>query len=174
MTKEPPLPLHCIGWSPGSTGIVVSTIQKLKNINILKSYLLLFWPKWDVISSLDTTCALIRKDFSGIESGQHQEDLIKRLDLHYSTADNRKLVFLQPMVNALQNVRDAIQEVPLQHPPSKTRCIELKDILLELDREATETLTRTPSRLMNCFNLLISVNMFDSGSPCGWQTGISL
>jgi len=128
LKKRPPLPPFCVGRFLGTTGCVVRRVRELGDVEILKSYLLLVWSEWDVVHSEGFTdmCVLIRDDFGGIWMGGHWGELIGRLDHVLGRLDQGFGSSLQP------------HRIKKQYE-------ELKEILLEVDKEATEILTRTPS-----------------------------
>ena len=68
LTKLPSLPPVCKGRYCGTSDSVVKVIRELKDIEILKSYLLLIWSEWDALQSsgLAKICTSIREDFGGI------------------------------------------------------------------------------------------------------------
>jgi hypothetical protein len=134
LKKRPSLPPGCRGRSKGSGEYTVSHIRGLGDFEILKSYLLLVWSQWD---RLDThgfveMQTLIREDFGGIEGYGHRDDLTKHLDLVQGALDRR--------LEWLKSHRMWIRENRLM----KKQYERLKNVLLEVDKRATETLTRTP------------------------------
>ena len=82
MTRRPSSQL--ISWRHylGTSGFVVKAVQALKDIEVLKSYLILVWSEWDSLTSngFDEMCTLIGEDFGEIGMGHHRADLIQRLD----------------------------------------------------------------------------------------------
>jgi len=116
----------------GAGGDVVRRVRALGDPGILKSYLLLLWSEWFHIDSrsggLDEMQISIREDFSGIGMGCHREDLIKRLD-HILEQLNRN--------RATQLPREQYEE--------------LRRLLLEVDGDAVNTLSRASPRLRNPF-----------------------
>ena len=64
----------------GTQKHVVEAVQRLEDIEVLKSYLLLPWSEWDTFDSFHEICASVDKDFGGIGMGHHRVDLIQRLD----------------------------------------------------------------------------------------------
>jgi len=146
LKKRPSLPPMCKGRVRGTMNHAVRRIRELGDVEILESYLLLVWSEWDAIhpSGLIEMCALIREDFGGIGMGRHREVLTQRLDHVLGQLDRGFGHFTQH--NPL------LDEHHIQ--VMKERYGELKVVLLEVDREALEALTRTSSRLFNLFNLL--------------------
>jgi len=80
LTKQPSLPPVCLGRYSGTKSHVVEAARRLKDIEILKSYLLLIWSEWDILYSEGAMCTSIREDFSQVGMGHHRADLIERLD----------------------------------------------------------------------------------------------
>ena len=80
LTKRPSLPPVCEGHYDGTHAHVVEVVRGLRDIEILKSYLLLVWSEWDTPAGCDEMCTSIREDFSGIGMGHHRAELIRRLD----------------------------------------------------------------------------------------------
>ena len=82
LTRRPSLPPTCAGRYYGTEGSVVKAVRALKDIEVLKSYLLLVWSEWDTLDSSGfyEMHTLIREDFGGIEMRHHRTDLIQRLD----------------------------------------------------------------------------------------------
>ena len=163
LKKQPSLPPECFGRQKGIEGYVVRHVRALGDIEILKSYFLLVWSEWDPIgyrprlshteshsslsytessSNLGHTGYLnegvlemrisIQEDFVGIGVWRHREDLINRLDyvlgqlgLGLEHLQQRKPCFWD----------DSIQAAKEQYGG-------LKKLLLEVDGEAVNTLTR--------------------------------
>ena len=113
-------------------------IRSLKDIEILKSYLLLVWSEWDCLymADFDEMCNLICEDFSGIEMCSDRADLVERLDQVFGQL-NRGLEYLR-------QDKPGFGERGLQH--RREQYGELRTILLEEDRKASGVLTRTSSR----------------------------
>ena len=131
LKKLPSLPSFCMGRFLGTTECVVRRVRDLGDVEILKSYFLLVWSEWDILHSggLPVVRGSIREDFSGIGMGRHREDLIERLDHVLGQLDEGSGHSLQP------------QRIKREYK-------ELKEILLEVDQEATDVLTCTPSDLL--------------------------
>ena len=101
----------------------MKAVKGLKNIEILKSYLLLVWSEWDAIGDgFDEMCALLYEDFSGVEMGHHQVDLIQQLDhilgqldqgLEYLMQYNPHLDGEDPhfMAQQYRKLKEVLQEV---------------------------------------------------------------
>ena len=118
---------------------VVILVRDLKDIEILKSYLLLVWSQWDYLDDhgFNMMGTSMREDFGGIEMSSHRADLLQRLD-HVLAQLDRGLEHLQ------QN-KPWLDEYGLQR--MKRQYGELRKILLEVDREALKVLTCASSRL---------------------------
>ena len=82
LTKRPSLPPICQGRYLGTRGSIVEVVRALKDIEVLKSYLLLVWSEWDPLygDGFDKMCTSIREDFGRNGMGHHRVDLIQRLD----------------------------------------------------------------------------------------------
>ena len=80
LTKRSSLAPICWGRRSGTQHSTVRLIRALKDIEALKSYLLLVWSEWDISCDFSETCTSIREDFGGIGLGHHRADLIQRLD----------------------------------------------------------------------------------------------
>ena len=82
LTKRPSLLPICLGRDSGTDDSVVEAVRMLKDIEILKSYLLLVWSEWDTLYTEDFNkiCTVIREDFGGIGMRHHRTDLVQRLD----------------------------------------------------------------------------------------------
>jgi len=112
-------------------------VRELGDVEILESYFLLVWSEWNYIRDLGEMIDSIRGDFGpGIGVGHHREVLIERLD-HVLGQLDRGLEHLRkhnPNLEA-HNISTAEKDYG-----------RLRDVLLEVDREALEILTRTPFR----------------------------
>jgi len=114
----------------------MQTVRILKDIEILKSYLVLVWSEWDSLGSgFFMMCDSIREDFGGVELYLHRADLTQRLD-HVLGQLDRGLEYLQQHEPELDE--DEVQRRKGQYG-------ELRAILLEVDRSA---FTRTSSGLI--------------------------
>ena len=140
LKKPSSLPQVCRGRSVGTTGNVVRTVRELGDVEILESYLLLVWSEWDAIYSDGFTemCASIREDFAGIGMGRHREVLVKRLDCVLGQFG--------------RELGHDLSSGGYNTPEPSEQYEDLKGILLEVDREALEVLTRTSFRLFDSFN----------------------
>ena len=146
LKKRPSLPPTCRGRSVGTMNYVVCRVRELGDVEILESYLFLVWSEWDATypGGLTEMCSSIREDFGGIGMGSRREVLIKRL--------NHVLGQLDRGLGHLEQHKPILKESHIV--AAKVEYTELKEVLLEVDREALETLTRMPSRLINLFKIL--------------------
>ena len=151
LNKRPSLPRAYLGRRKGTEGDVVRGVRALGDVEILQSYLLLVWSECYSLhdSGFAEMCASIREDFSGIGMGRHREDLIKRLGYVQGQLD-RGPRYLLKYVSAYITGSDIIVR--------KMHYGKLKEVLLEVDGEALEILTRTPSRLTDPSDLLTPVD----------------
>ena len=140
LKKRPSLPPVCAGRSRGTTECVVRRVRGFGDLEILNSYFLLVWSEWDDIhpEGLAVMCASIRQDFSGIGMGGHRGDLIERLDYILEQLDQG----MGYHKHRGPRIGEDPQRVERQYQ-------ELKETLLEVDRESMEILTRTPTRSTN-------------------------
>ena len=138
LKERPPLLPVCQGRSDGSSDSVVRQVRGLRDIEILKSYLLLVWSEWDYL--LPDGClemqALIREDFGGVGMRCHRDDLIEHLDHVQEQLDRGVEYFQQHKPRILEH---DIQQAKEQYEG-------LKNILVDVDKTAMGTLTRTSPR----------------------------
>lgn len=150
LNECPPLPPVCVGRRLGSAPNVVQTIKKLGDINILESYLNLVWSEWDgPQSGLEEMYISIQENFSGIGMWSSRGKLLQQLDV---------------ILGKLDLGLDYFQ----QHKPSfseyhiwqmKGQYQELKNVLLEADREANNKLIRKPLIQAILFGLLTQMGI---------------
>ena len=144
LKKGPSLPPICDGRKMGAWGHVVHRVRELGDVEILGSYFLLVWSEWNIIygEGLPEMCASIREDLGGIGMGRHREVLIKRLDHILGQLDMRTGQF----DSRFGLLRD--QDPLLYHiPRAKEQYGELREVLLKVDRKASEVLASTPFRI---------------------------
>ena len=81
LKRLPSLPPDCLGRYRTTTSYVVHYVRGLRDIEILKSYLLLVWSEWDCPFNSDFFQMedIIKEEFGGIAMRHHREDLINRL-----------------------------------------------------------------------------------------------
>ena len=103
-------------------GVVVRSMRQLKDVKILKSYLLLLWSeRWPLHpDGFSEMHASVPEDFSGIEMGHHRTDFIQMLDR-----------FLEQLGRE--------QGTPEQE--MKGQYCSLKKALVEAENKASDTLT---------------------------------
>ena len=125
LTKRPSLPPICLGRRYGIDVPIVKAVRALKDIEVLKSYLLVVWSEWDTLysDSFYERCTLIREDFGGIEMRHHWTDLIQRLD-HVLAQLDRGLEYIQQ--HKLQFNEDDLWW-------GKRKYRELRETLLEMN-----------------------------------------
>ena len=143
---RPSLPPVCKGRNVGSNSYVVQMIRNLKDIEILKSYLLLIWSEWDSLydDGYFRMRISIREDFSGINMSSHRADLLQRLD--------HILAQLDRGLERLRRDKPELNEVDLQGREVQYR--RLRETLLEVDRGVLGVLTRTSPRPITIVELL--------------------
>ena len=143
---RPSLPPVCKGRKVGSHSRVVLMVRDLKDIEILKSYLLLIWSEWDSLHHEGYLRMMISvsQDFSGIGMNSHRADLLQRLD-HVLEQLDKRLEYLQQSGPGLGLARPMFSFLDYG---------SLKQNLLEVDQEALEVLIRASSRLTTPFEPL--------------------
>ena len=150
LKKQPSLPPVCYGRWEGAQCGVVRRVRELGDVEILEAYFLLVWSEWNVIypDGLTEMCTSIREDLCGIGMGRHREVLVGRLDHVLGQLDSGS--------GHLRQHNPILNEYHIQTARGDYR--ELKEVLLEMDREALEILTSTPLRLTNLFGLLTTAD----------------
>ena len=134
LKKRPTLPPFCRGRSLGTVSHVVRRVRELGDVELLKSYFLLVWSEWNYVLSFSEMCASIGEDFSGIRMWRHRKVLTERLD-H----------ILRQLDLGLEHLRQQNPYLGEDHvQTAEGQYGWLKELLLEMDREASETLTRMP------------------------------
>ena len=148
LKKRPSLPPICHGRLVGTLGRVVRRVRELGDVELLESYFLLVWSEWDIVyldTGLAETRTSIREDLGGIGMGSHRKVLIERLDHVLGQLDmgSEHLTQRKPSL-AGHHTQTARKQYG-----------ELKELLLEVDREALAILTRTPLGLIDTYTSLI-------------------
>lgn len=145
LKRQASLPPVCRGRSLGTGLDVFHYIRGLGDSDILKSYYLLVWSEWDFLSDfvIDEMEMSIKEDFCGIEMWGHRNDLIERLVYVLAQLEDRESGHPdqdKPGVdgNAIEQAKDQYKK--------------LRDVLMEVDAEAMETLTRTSPLLEIVFD----------------------
>ena len=149
LTKRPSLPPVSMGRSLGIHPNTINVVRELKDIEILKSYLLLVWSEWNRIwykGSFDEMCASTREDFGGIGMGHHRADLIQRLD-HILAQLDRGLEYLKQHNPDLNE--NSVQRMKDQYG-------ELRGILLEMN---LDTIARTSYTVVTLPQILTEVDV---------------
>ena len=126
LTEQPSLPPVCRGRDLGTHFSVIEAVQALKDIEVLKSYLLLIWSEWGPPYCFDEMCTSLRNDFGEIGMRHHRADLIQRLD-HVLGQLDRGLEYLSQQNQYLTE---------LQIQKMKDRYGKLKEVLLEMNIES--------------------------------------
>ena len=149
LKKQPPLPPVCFGRFRGTTRDVVRGVRALGDVEILKSYLLLVWSEWDCVDTRGFTemCTSLREDFRGIGMGHHRRGLIVRLD-HLL----RQLAW-GPGYIQQYNPRCGEDNIRI----AKIQYGKLKELLLEMDKEALRVLARMYPGSINNSDLLTDI-----------------
>jgi len=149
LAKHPSLPPVCLGRFHGSTGRVVRVVRAFGDIEILKSYLLLIWSEWDEPrrNGLHEMCALLREDFSRTGMGYYRQDLLRQLNYVLERLD------LGP-----EHLRPRLETHDILR--MKEQYGKLREVLLEVDREATVTLIREPPVLIVPFSPLTTADRY--------------
>lgn len=139
MKKRPSLQPGCWGLFRGATPETVRYVRGLGDVEIIKSYFLIVWSEWDVLyyGGLDEMVISIRGEFDGIGMWGHRADLVKRLDHILRQLNLGSDYFKQhnPLLG------DGLVRL------AKQDYRKLEEVLMEVDREAINTLTRAPSML---------------------------
>lgn len=135
---------------------VIRQVRALGDTEILESFFLLIWSEWSCpqYRSFQEMQISIREDFSGIGMWYQREGLIERLD-HVLGQLARGERYLQQHKPSLRE--EDIHEAERQYG-------ELKRVLLEVDGEAEDVLTRTPSGFI-LFILLIPTDIQNPTRP---------
>ena len=115
-------------------GVTVRSVRQLKDITVIKSYLLLLWSeRWPLRpDGFSEIHASVCEDFSGIGMGYDRMDLIRMLDRFLEQLDNE-------------------QGSPGQE--MKDQYCSLKVALVEEEKRALDTLTGTHSRVIFPFDI---------------------
>lgn len=139
LKRQPSLPPECRGREVGTEPDVVNYVRGLGDIEILQSYLLM-WSEWDFLydSGFMEMQTIVREDFSGIGMWSNRADLIDRLGFVLTQFDRG--------LGYLKQYRPRIGEHDIQWAKEQYR--EMEEVLLEVDREAANILTRTSSTLI--------------------------
>ena len=146
LTLWPSLPPVCKGRKVGNNSRVAQMVRDLKDIEILKCYLLLIWSEWDSprLDGYLRMMASVSHDFSGIGMNSHRADLLQRLD-HVLEQLDKGLEYLQQRRPGLDFGQ--WESSLLYYRP-------LKQNLLEVDQRALKVLIRASSRLTTPFEPL--------------------
>jgi hypothetical protein len=134
--KNPPSPPPTLrGRSKGTTSAIVRHVRGLGDVEILKSYFLVVWSEWNFVFGHEEMEISIREDFRGIETSHHRDDLTKRLDY-----------ILRELDRGLENHKQHYQRIGVEDTQlAKTQYRRLREVLLEVDKETMEMMTRSHS-----------------------------
>ena len=164
LKKKPHLPCGHLGQSEWTKGDVVHHVRSLGDIEILKSYLLFVWldPGGvdDWLGGLNEMQVSIREDFNGIGMVHHREDLIRQLDnllrpvLHPTSRDRGAKEQYSESEESSVVIPLPIPQIVPRHQGAMEQYSELKAVLLEVDEEAMNILTRMPPKLILFFSML--------------------
>ena len=127
LKRRPTLPPTCWGRHFGTSSQVVKVVRGLKDVEVLKSYLLLAWSEWNTPrdDGFNEMRVSIHEDFCGIGMGRHRADLIKHLDhvlgelgggFEYLELDKPDLSEgqVQDMKRQYQRLREALLEINIK------------------------------------------------------------
>ena len=138
LKKQPTLPPVCRGRFLGTGFGIFHQIRGLGDIEIVKSYFLLVWSEWDYLGSgLNEMEIAFSEDFGGIRMWCHRQDLIERLDYILGQ--------LELGWEILHRNNPFVDGGDVE--TSKRQYGRLNETLLEVDRQAMDTLTRTSPKL---------------------------
>ena len=125
----------------GSSPDIVRYVRGLGDIEILTSYFLLVLSERNVRNDIHEVEISMREDFSGIGMWGHRGDLVKRLDYVLGQL-GRGLEYLKLEQYSPQFWDESRVEL------AKEQYQKLKEVLLEVDKDAMDTLTGAPSRYL--------------------------
>lgn len=149
LKKRPSLPPVCKGREGGLH--VVRHLQGIGDVEILLSYYFLVWSEWRTFSApeLDWIRGSIGGDFGAVGMWQHREDLVGRL--------NQILGQLDRDIGFFERHYPGVDETLIQQ--RKEQYGELNEVVLQMDRRATETLietlTRTPLEMILLTDIIL-------------------
>ena len=156
LKKSPTLPPVCAGRYYGNSQDVAQIVQGLGDIETLKAYLLLIWSEWETLEDAGRMEALVREEFSGIRMGYYRKELLKCLDY--------VLGQLELGSEYLQQQNPRFGGYRVQERQDQYR--QLKEVLLEVDREAIDLLIGKSSTLMILLDLLNSCGQVKDTTQC--------
>jgi len=154
LRKSPSLPPVCAGRYWGSEIVVIEIVQGLGDMEVLTAYLLLVWSEWHGPTNL--MHALIRNDFSGLRMGYYRKELLQHLD--------HVLGQLELGLDHLQQHDPGLNEDYIHQRQEKYG--QLREVLLEVDKEAIELLICESSKLFTPFGLLNSCGQLKDPTQC--------
>ena len=156
LRTSPPLPPVCVGRHWANSLGVFEVVQRLGVIETLTAYLLLIWSEWESPNTNNEVDNLIRGNFSGIRMGYHRKKLLQHLD--------HVLGQLELGLEYLQQHDPHIREWGIQQRYG--RYWRLREVLLEVDREAIELLVCEFFILVILFGLLTLCVQVKDPTPC--------
>jgi len=139
LNRRPSLPPVCWGRYLAGHANILQAVRALKDIETLKSFMLLVWSEWNGPYShgLKEMHTAIREDLGEIGMWRHREDLLRHLD--------HVLDQLDLGLEHLQQHDPDLDEADI--PRRRDQYGTLRGRLLEVDGEATEMLLCEPFRL---------------------------
>ena len=158
LKKSPSLPPVCAGRYWGSKPEVINIVQGLGDMETLTAYLLLVWSEWEWLTpqATDDMCGLIRGGLSGIGMGYYRKELLQHLD--------HVLGQLELGLDHLQQHDPSLNEGEIQERQGIYG--QLREVLLEVDKEAIELLICKCSKLVTPFGLLNSCGQLKDPTQC--------
>jgi len=150
LNKRPSLPPIYYNHDLGGHQIGVQKVRALRDTEILTSYLLVVWSEWNklVEDTPDEMVTSIREDLSGIGAVHYREDLLHHLDQVLGQLD----LGLPHLCQHKPGFSGSDLTLMKEHYG------EFKKVLLEVDREANNLLTRKSPRSI-IFQLLMPVDI---------------
>lgn len=147
LNECPSLPPICAGRFWGLSLSVVRMVRALGDAETLTSYLILVWAEWEYLDdeSLSEMCTLIQEDLGGIWMGRYRVVLLRHLDHVLGQLDLGSEYLRQhdPRINE--------GDIRLRNG----QYVELKEVLLEVERGAIDELIREFSGSVALFSQLI-------------------
>ena len=147
--KRPSLPPKCKGRSKGTKGGVVRHVRT-RDVEILKSYLLLVWSEWNSVHNMGRIemGISIKEDFNGIGMWSDRKDLTKRL---HHVLEELDQTLQQHKPDVKPDVNGGIIRL------AKQQYEELEGVILDVDEKAMKPLARTPPSQVDPFQSIDTV-----------------
>ena len=150
LNKCPFLPPVCAGRYWGRSHGVIQAVQALGDAETLTSYLILVWSEWEYPDDENVLemCTLIQEDLGGIWMERYRTDLLQHLDHVLGQLDLGSEYLRQhdPRINE-GDVRRR-----------KGQYLELKEMLMEVERGVIGELVRKSPESVTLFSLLNSLD----------------